>query len=49
MKEKCIEKIWTDDLGDGYSGTETCGGEYMQIGDTDLYQCENCKKVIQNI
>jgi hypothetical protein len=50
---KCTEKIWVDDLGDGYSGSQTCGGEMEEIGQVatrylkyrDLYQCKNCKSI----
>ena len=42
---KCKEKIWSEDIGDGYSGYETCGGTYKEIEGTPLGQCDQCKKV----
>jgi len=45
MKEKCNEKVFVEDIGDGYSDVIPCGGTYERIGTTQLYQCNSCKKV----
>ena len=45
MKDKCKEKVFENDIGDGYSDTITCGGTYEKIGNTQLAQCDTCKKV----
>jgi len=45
--KRCEEEIRVEDIGDGYSGYEKCGGEYRQIGQTNLFQCDYCKKVKQ--
>ena len=44
--EKCNELVFDEDVGDGYSGFTTCGGTYEKIGNTQLFQCKFCKKVI---
>lgn len=29
---KCTEKIWVEDIGDGYAGNMACGGEMREVG-----------------
>ncbi len=43
--DSCNEKIWVQDVGDGMSDYERCGGTYWRIGNTELRQCDSCKKV----
>lgn len=45
MENKCNEKVFVEDNGDGYSDTVICGGTYERIGTTQLFQCNSCKKV----
>ncbi len=41
---RCEEDVYAEDF--GY--VSPCGGEYTRIGTTNLYQCEECKKVIEH-
>lgn len=41
----CEERIWTEDVGDGYSGRLPCGGVYEQVGTSNFAQCNSCKKL----
>ncbi len=47
MKKHCEEQIRVEDVGDEYSGYETCGGNIEPIGKTGLAQCDHCKKVLE--
>lgn len=41
---RCTEQIYSEDS-EGYSNVSECGGMVLEIGNTNLEQCNECKTV----